>query len=511
MAEEISLSGVAFKYTNFLFGYQKRFFKLHKGTIYYYLSKENERDGCRKFRVLQNFKLEFDDDPNRLDICFPDERWSLRFSSVDEQNLWRDALDAFLQPQSSSKILSTEKWNRHVKEEPEKPQSSLISRTEYLSEPTYTFNPQRPVDLDLHRLEHMKENLPQQFQLVHEVLSKIVETRAAPLDLALVEQSVDRCKQIAEAMRYLQSVLPTIQVSPAEDALEVLAPSEQLNESMLSDDEWHDATSDNIFEDASNEIYESLRNRNLTPQPTRLDMNIEDEAPIFAEIRRVVDEQLNHALASVDEDGQWELFVKDGEMRMYKMENEVDGVVSDPLKAIHFVDGVTAREFIEHFYDPDLKKEWDDTLVSCKLVDKLNEETVVLHQLHKRVWPAAQRESLFWSHYREVHEQRQDGHNDAFFVCNHDCEREDVPLTDSSCVRVGLTIAMLCQTEVKGDPENPSRANVRCKIVYVAQVHPGGWVPASALRQVYKREYPKFLRQFSSYVLKKVNNKPLKL
>lgn len=42
-------------------------------------------------------------------------------------------------------------------------------------------------------------------------------------------------------------------------------------------------------------------------------------------------------------------------------------------------------------------------------------------------------------------------------------------------------------------------------------MHPGGWVPASALRQVYKREYPKFLRQFSSYVLKKVKDKPLRI
>uniref|UniRef100_A0A1I7SE77 PH domain-containing protein n=1 Tax=Bursaphelenchus xylophilus TaxID=6326 RepID=A0A1I7SE77_BURXY len=227
MVDEISLSGIAYKYTNFWFGYQKRFFKLRKGTIYYYLSKENERDGCRKFRVLKNFRLEFDDDPNRLDICFPDERWALRFCSVDEQNLWRDALDAFLQPQNSSKILSTERWaamNRDLgPESSEKPDSNLITRTDYLSEPTYSFTPHRSVDLDLHRLEHMKESLPQQFSLVHEVLSKIVETRAAPLDLAIVEQSVDRCKQIAESMRYLQSVLPQIQVSMAEDAFEALS------------------------------------------------------------------------------------------------------------------------------------------------------------------------------------------------------------------------------------------------------------------------------------------------
>lgn len=58
MVDEINLCGTAFKYTNFLFGYQKRYFKLQKGTIYYYLSKETERDGCRKFRALRNFQLD---------------------------------------------------------------------------------------------------------------------------------------------------------------------------------------------------------------------------------------------------------------------------------------------------------------------------------------------------------------------------------------------------------------------------------------------------------------------
>lgn len=56
--DEIALNGTIYKYTNVLFGYQRRYFKLRKGTIYYYLSKEVEAEGCRKFRVLKNFRLE---------------------------------------------------------------------------------------------------------------------------------------------------------------------------------------------------------------------------------------------------------------------------------------------------------------------------------------------------------------------------------------------------------------------------------------------------------------------
>jgi len=61
----------------------------------------------------------------------------------------------------------------------------------------------------------------------------------------------------------------------------------------------------------------------------------------------------------VDE-GLWELFHNDGEMKMYKLTQETDdGIVVDPLKAVHSVVGVSAKEYIDLFFDPSLKMEWD--------------------------------------------------------------------------------------------------------------------------------------------------------
>lgn len=40
-------------------------------------------------------------------------------------------------------------------------------------------------------------------------------------------------------------------------------------------------------------------------------------------------------------------------------------------------------------------------------------------------------------------------------------------------------------------------------------VNPGGWVPSSVLRAVYKREYPRFLKTFTEYVKKATANKPI--
>jgi len=44
---------------------------------------------------------------------------------------------------------------------------------------------------------------------------------------------------------------------------------------------------------------------------------------------------------------------------------------------------------------------------------------------------------------------------------------------------------------------------------YLLTVNPGGWVPSSVLRAVYKREYPRFLKTFTEYVRKSTADKPI--
>ncbi|GFG35236.1 hypothetical protein Cfor_01332 [Coptotermes formosanus] len=45
--------------------------------------------------------------------------------------------------------------------------------------------------------------------------------------------------------------------------------------------------------------------------------------------------------------------------------------------------------------------------------------------------------------------------------------------------------------------------------VTVFAVNPGGWAPASVLRAVYKREYPKFLKRFTAFVIDQCKDKPI--
>ncbi len=41
------------------------------------------------------------------------------------------------------------------------------------------------------------------------------------------------------------------------------------------------------------------------------------------------------------------------------------------------------------------------------------------------------------------------------------------------------------------------------------KVNPGGWAPASVLRAIAKREYPKFLKRFTSYVQEKTSGEAI--
>ena len=71
-------------------------------------------------------------------------------------------------------------------------------------------------------------------------------------------------------------------------------------------------------------------------------------------------EQLHYARQGVGQDGNgWQIFADEGEIKMYKREEEVNGMVMDPLKAYHTVKGITAREMCHYFFMPEFRNEWE--------------------------------------------------------------------------------------------------------------------------------------------------------
>ena len=89
---------------------------------------------------------------------------------------------------------------------------------------------------------------------------------------------------------------------------------------------------------------------------------------------------------------------------------------------------------IDFFFDKETRLEWEGTLESVDVVETLAEDSIVFHQLHKRVWPSTQRETLFCSHMCQLtNAPRPDnmvGH--TWMVCNFSVEHDKVPVRASS-------------------------------------------------------------------------------
>lgn len=227
---------------------------------------------------------------------------------------------------------------------------------------------------------------------------------------------------------------------------------------------------------------------------------------LYDEINKITSEHVSR-MGSGDGDKQWRCIAEEGELKVYTREMEIDGVVVDPLKACHTVKGFTGHEVCHHFWDIDVKMNWDLTLDSTVAVEWLSEDTVILHNVIKRVWPASQRDALFWSHMRHLPGDS-DETPDRWIVVNYSTAHPKV--ADGKYTRVTMNVAMICQTIIDPPSEGEiTRDNITCKISYTADVNPGGWVPSSVLRAVYKREYPRFLKTFTEYVRKATSDKPI--
>lgn len=90
--------------------------------------------------------------------------------------------------------------------------------------------------------------------------------------------------------------------------------------------------------------------------------------------------------------------------------------------------GCTAREMCHYFFDPAYRNDWETTLEDCQILEEVAKDTLVFLQTHKRIWPANQRDALFWSHMRKIEDGLEPGATDAWIVCNHSTESPNYPV-----------------------------------------------------------------------------------
>ena len=90
--------------------------------------------------------------------------------------------------------------------------------------------------------------------------------------------------------------------------------------------------------------------------------------------------------------------------------------------------GITGPELCHYFWDSSVRMEWEGTLDSSKVMEDISSDTVITHQVHKRVWPTTQRDALFWSHIRHI-PSKKESEPDMWMVCNYSTDHEKAPVS----------------------------------------------------------------------------------
>jgi len=302
---------------------------------------------------------------------------------------------------------------------------------------------------------------------------------------------------------------------------------------------------------------------------TEVIAQIEDVAPPVCTAAKTVNSKHRYSLKVEDvvaehikysrqqsDDSEWKIVEDDGDMKVFIRETEMDGVTCDPIKATTVVEGVSAFEICSAFFLPEFRLLWDPSLDVSSVVETLDRDTLLFHQKHKKVWPAAQRDTVAVTHIRSIPPEASSRRNNnnklpaarvnGKQMNGHDDEEEEdedeIPLDwitvnfsvfdmedeipCGKCVRAKINGSMLCRTKIRskdGGSEvslssltsdqrlNLSRDQLRTTVVYQSYVDAGGWVPAAGVRALAKKEYPRFVRKFSDFVSTQNKDKPITL
>jgi len=553
------LRGYLSKWTNYIHGWQPRYVVLKDGTLSYYKSESDSDYGCRGAIGLHKATIkshEFDE--NRFDIAVNNCVWYLRAETPEDKVHWIDVLQSYKTQNSTPENVSLMRHGSTLSIE-----SSNIS----IASSNSLKRTQKNLKEKINEMETFKDILYGQIenlQKYFEACAKIDENEGnkipcngiKPMDfkgesitfkattsgvittlqhcLEIISQrdeiwkrklnkEIEKRKRVEELYKKYKDELEKIKNNsfPGPDL-------EEGPHSTILEDEFFDALEtalDKIEEDRQHRVKlkfqtqqshtsttSSIHGDNERLEELVTDKNINDHA-LWPEINKICDEQLHYAREGVGESSNgWQLFADEGEMKMYKREEELNGMVIDPLKACHMVKGVTAKEMCHFFFLPEYRHDWETTLEECTVIEKISPETLVFLQTHKRVWPATQRDALFWSHMKKVNDNKDEGAFDTWIVCNNSMEHSDYPPNTGKCIRIFLTVILVCHTYVNKNKNHNgpiTRDDLLCKITYCSVVNPGGWAPASVLRAVYKREYPKFLKRYTQYVIDQCKDNPI--
>ncbi|XP_076808693.1 ceramide transfer protein-like [Clavelina lepadiformis] len=564
-SEKPSIRGVLSKWTNYIHGWQDRFVCCQDGTLFYYRTKDETEFGCRGTISLSKASVmthEFD--PCRFDVCINDSIWYLRASMDSEKQQWIDVIEAnkmeaenlslrrhgsLLSLGSGPSITSSSSFRKGhgLKEK----LAELETFRDILDRQIDTLqnyfdacaNIAQPKDirdhwtgdkdidptfdhegLSIDRFDnHVELKLPGNISGVDfkgEAITFKATTTGIQATLAHCIEMINK----REEMWLKKLEREQERRRKAEEQYRISLAMAKKNLAFIGSPDYEEGPQSGLTEEEFFECVETELDRQ-----ERFSQDIERSRSLLREAEKQprghhrfsneIDKRVKHHLADSlkppgADDDKWELVAEEGEMKVYRKELIEDGLICDPLKALHSIKNVTAREMCHYFWLTDVRKEWEGTIENFSVVEVLDELTIVIYQTHRRIWPSAQRDCLYVSSMLKVDNPPPNGDGckpyDTWMVCNFSVDLNEANPV-AGCVRAQVEIALICQTYVTppADGGPITRDCLKCDIVYVANVNPGGWVPASVLRSLTKREYPKFLRRFTAYVQEKTKEKEI--
>ncbi|XP_076465042.1 ceramide transfer protein-like [Babylonia areolata] len=564
------LHGTLSKWTNYLHGWQDRYIVLKDGTLSYYKSEDETAFGCRGAVSLNRAAVtphQFDD--CRFDVSVNDSVWYLRGATLEERQRWVDSIELHKQAESgygsennlrrhgsvmsltsgtslSTASTSSFKRGRGLKEK----LAEMETFRDILCRQIDTL--QSYFDSCASALQHgAAQDLPDEIEddidlehtspEIHSSHAEALRLRGKDLESILSQHGGHSVDFKGEAFTFKATtagIIATLShcielMSQREDAwkkrlerevekrkkyeeaYKALSAEKKLHvvggpdyeegpHCMITEDEFYDAV-DATLDKLEKEEEKKKKDHIQPPKPDHK-IALASSHPMYEEINDVT---ANHLRRLLDDNNEsWQCIADQGDLKVFKKELEENGIVIDPVKAECTVKKITGHEVCHYFWDFDNRLEWEATLESTQVVEWLSDDTFINNNVIKRVWPASQRDACFWSHIRHITANHDEG-PDKWIVVNYSCDHPNCP--PGKYVRITMNVAMICQTIIE-PPSNGgdiTRDNITCKITYTADVNPGGWAPASVLRSVYKREYPKFLRRFTQYVMDKTADKDI--
>ncbi|XP_030326735.1 ceramide transfer protein isoform X4 [Strigops habroptila] len=514
---QVEFYGVLSKWTNYIHGWQDRWVVLKSSTLSYYKSEDETEYGCRGSICLSKAVITpHDFDECRFDISVNDSVWYLRAQDPDHRQQWVDAIE---QHKTESGYGSESSLRRHGS------MVSLVSGASgYSATSTSSFKKGHSLREKLAEMETFRDILCRQVDTLQKYFDDCADAVSKD-ELQrdkVVEDDEDDFPTVRSDGDFVhnsnsskEKLFPHVTpkgingidfkgeaITFKATTAGILATLSHCIELMVKCEESWQKKLDKESE-KRRRIEEAYKNA-----VTELKKKSHFGGPDY-EVEEMVQNHMTYSLQDVGGDANWQLVVEEGEMKVYRREVEENGIVLDPLKATHAVKGVTGHEVCHYFWNVDVRNDWETTIENFHVVENLADNAIIIYQTHKRVWPASQRDVLYLSAIRKI-PAFSENDPETWIVCNFSVEHDSAPL-NNRCVRAKINIAMICQTLVSPPEGNKeiSRDNILCKITYVANVNPGGWAPASVLRAVAKREYPKFLKRFTSYVQEKTAGKPI--